>query len=1185
MRKRMKELAGGMIAYSGPILKISSDKVELEVLEGQTATGEFRVSSVDQRKIRGIVYTSGMRMNCLTPQFEGEEAVVRYEFHSEGLHEGNIEKGYFYLICNQCEYSLSFVVTITKPYALSSIGRIRSLKDFQRLAGESPEEAVKIFSSSVFRSIFKETEWKERLAYEALLDPLHATNSMEEFLIACAKKEPVDFSLAEQEKTYELPEEDVSDAVALTVTGQGEFFATIRSDSPVLVPEKETLTRADLNGSSGEIVFLLRRKAMHAGENDAVLTVESLRKTEQLKIKILGASQSEEKEEARRVRSEIAKGRIRLTEDYLSYRLKRMVTGEWAKRTIDLCRHLSALDPENDWYVLMQAQALLVNQQKQEARWILDAYRKEAKAKDTPVYAYFLYLCTLSERESNYVDRLTEEIEEIYHRNPEDLAVFWIRLFLREEFCDNDVKRLAAIKTRCMEGARSPYLYMEAYYQMWMDPHMLERLDDFEIQVLYWAAKRQALSKDLAMQISSRSEQRREFHPLLYKLLCMTYEAYPRDDMVEAVCSYLIRTGHTSDPKYFYWFERGVELNLRITGLSEAYLLSMDMGKAEELPKVIEMYFQYSSTLPKEKKAELFARITKEKKKNQELYYEYRRSMESFALDEMREGAISEDLAIIYDDLLSEGMINEEIALSMEHLMFTYQVQCANPHIVSLVVVHEELKKTERVPVREHSALIRLYTNHYSIAAEDAEGRRFSPLTAELTLKRLMNPVHYLAKCMALADGRLPYVLHHLSGKEHFRESLHAERDNLRLLMSSDQITDAYKLKLCPLLVRLYDDYSDPAELTAYIRIIDGKRLPTENRVELTELLIEKKMYQEAYLMLQQFGTELIDPGKLVPLVSFKIESTDYGEDDFLLALTMEAFRSHKYNDIMLTYLCKCLNAPTEEMEAVWRTAQNFGIDAFELEERILVQALYAARMTPAVQNVFESYEKGGGRQLVMEAYANYVSYCYFVREAVTPAALFEELKKRFLDGADLTEICKLALLKYHTELPETSEEDEKWMDELLAELIEQEMYFAFYRKLPQRLLEKYQFYDKTFLEFRTDPKRRVRLHYALPEAPDQYITEEMQHMFGGIFVRQFVLFFGESIQYYITEEEDGTEKVVLSDQITNMDVFSQLPETRFSLLNEIMLHHTLKEADELIKCMDEYEAKMEIVRREFRAL
>lgn len=1184
MRKRMQELAGGKIDYAGPILKFSTDKVEIEVLEGQTVSGEFKIVSVEGKKVRGIVYTSGMRMNCLTPQFEGEEAVIRYEFHSEGLHEGNIEKGYFYLICNQCEYSLSFVVTVTRPYALSSVGRVRSLKDFKKLAASSWDEAVRIYASSVFRGIFKEEERKERLLYEAFSDSPHVSNSMHEFLIASGQKEPNDFSLTEKESEQPLPTEDVAGTVRFTATGYGELYLTAATDCDFLELERELFTRDDLTGSMGEIPYRIRCDALHAGINIGRISVSSITKTENYIITLRPSSRSEAAEAQRESVKELKRGRIRLTEDYLSYRLKRMVTGEWAKNTIDICRHLSAIEPDNPWWNLIQAQAFLVNRQKQEARWILDAYRKETVDKSTPVYGYFLYLCTLSERENAYVDKLTEEIEEIYHRNPEDLVLFWIRLFLREEYCENDAKRLEAIRKRCALGAKSPFLYMEAYYQMWMDPHVLERLDDFEIQVLYWAAKRGALSKDLALQISSLADGRRDFKPLLYRLLCMTYETFPRDDMVRSVCSYLIRTEHFG-PRYFYWFERGVELNLRITGLAEAYLLSMDMAEAKELPKVIEMYFQYSSSLPEDKKAELFARIVREKKKNPSLYLEYRRGIESFALSGMREGSISEDMAVLYDDLLSEGLVNEEIALSLEHLMFTYQAVCPNPEIVYLVVVHEELKEIERVPVRQGIAYFRLYTNHYSIAAEDKTGRRYSALTAELTLKRLMNPVHYLSKCMFYAEGRLPYVLHHLSGKERFRESLTGERDNLRLLMSSDRITDDYKIRLCPLLVRLYDDYSDPAELSAYIRIIDGKRLKTENRVELTELLIEKRMYQEAYLMLQQFGTEQIDPGRLVPLVSFRIESTEYGEDDFLTALVMEAFRFHKYNDIMLTYLCKNLNAPTEEMEKVWRTARDFGIDTFELEERLLTQALFSARLSPGVQNVFDSYEESGGRQLLVEAYFNYFSYCYFVREAVVPERILEELRLRYRDGVILTDICRLAVLKYYSEHREIAEQDEKQVDILLSEFISRELYFGFYRRLPERLLEKYQLYDKTFLEFRTDPKKRVRLHYALSEAPEHYLSEEMQNMYGGIFVRQFVLFFGESIQYYITEEDDGTEKVVLSDQIANVDVYGEREETRFSMLNELLLHYTLREETDLLKSLDDYVNRRDAIKSNFRAL
>ena len=60
--------------------------------------------------MRGIIYSSNPRMECLTPQFEGEEVRIRYQFHSEGLIEGDIQKGEFFIVCNQGEYNLSFVV-------------------------------------------------------------------------------------------------------------------------------------------------------------------------------------------------------------------------------------------------------------------------------------------------------------------------------------------------------------------------------------------------------------------------------------------------------------------------------------------------------------------------------------------------------------------------------------------------------------------------------------------------------------------------------------------------------------------------------------------------------------------------------------------------------------------------------------------------------------------------------------------------------------------------------------------------------------------------------------------------------------------------------------------------------------------------------------------------------------------
>ena len=132
MRKRIEELARGRFKCAEPILAFSVERIELEVSEGKNLEGEFTITSTNQIPMLGMVYSSNPRMECLTPRFEGEEVRIRYEFHSEGLIEGDIQKGDFFIVCNQGEYNLSFVVLVTKLYARSNQGSIQGLKDLDR---------------------------------------------------------------------------------------------------------------------------------------------------------------------------------------------------------------------------------------------------------------------------------------------------------------------------------------------------------------------------------------------------------------------------------------------------------------------------------------------------------------------------------------------------------------------------------------------------------------------------------------------------------------------------------------------------------------------------------------------------------------------------------------------------------------------------------------------------------------------------------------------------------------------------------------------------------------------------------------------------------------------------------------------------------------------------------------------
>ena len=163
MQKRIRQIAAGKFESDQPSLSISDEELFLTVTEGQEYTGEFEITSENHIPVRGIVYSTHPRMECLTPQFEGENIRIRYQFHSKGLVEGQEEKGAFVILCNQSVHSLSFCVSISRLYAQTATGAIRSLSDFTALAKENWQEAYQLFYHKSFPNILKAKETKEKM--------------------------------------------------------------------------------------------------------------------------------------------------------------------------------------------------------------------------------------------------------------------------------------------------------------------------------------------------------------------------------------------------------------------------------------------------------------------------------------------------------------------------------------------------------------------------------------------------------------------------------------------------------------------------------------------------------------------------------------------------------------------------------------------------------------------------------------------------------------------------------------------------------------------------------------------------------------------------------------------------------------------------------------------------------------
>lgn len=74
-----------------------------------------------------------------------------------------------------------------------------------------------------------------------------------------------------------------------------------------------------------------------------------------------------------------------------------------------------------------------------------------------------------------------------------------------------------------------------------------------------------------------------------------------------------------------------------------------------------------------------------------------------------------------------------------------------------------------------------------------------------------------------------------------------------------------------------------------------------------------------------------------------------------------------------------------------------------------------------------------------------------------------------------------------------------------------------------------------------------------------------MLNAFEGIFVKEFTMFYGEEIKYYITELIDGNEQVVESGTYRRKDLTESKSRNSFDIMNEILMcvdnHDDLKTA------------------------
>jgi hypothetical protein len=211
----------------------------------------------------------------------------------------------------------------------------------------------------------------------------------------------------------------------------------------------------------------------------------------------------------------------------------------------------------------------------------------------------------------------------------------------------------------------------------------------------------------------------------------------------------------------------------------------------------------------------------------------------------------------------------------------------------------------------------------------------------------------------------------------------------------------------------------------------------------------------------------------------------------------------------------------------VWQCAAEMELATEVLEERLLAQILFAGSYVPEAHRVFLSYAKRKGNFKVTRAYLSQAAYRCFLLGCEMPEELLEMIHT---EADEDNEICRLAVLQQYAEQDVLTEAQAQYAEHSMRLFAEKGMIVPFFAKFEGRVPLPPCMSDKIYVEYRTNPKNRVEISYLYDnEESERFTKEEMCHVGYGIFVKEFILFYQEVLQYYITEERNGEVQITES--------------------------------------------------------
>ena len=766
--------------------------------------------------------------------------------------------------------------------------------------------------------------------------------------------------------------------------------------------------------------------------------------------------------------------------------------------------------------------------------------------------------------------------------------LFLMLMKLDETMAQNPLELYRSMASLFNQGCNSPFLYASACRLLEAHPDLFVRLGDFEIQALYLGVQKGIVSRATALKAAGLALGLKHYRKLVERLFAKLYQTYEEQAVLEAVCSLLIK-GDCKEKDAFVWYEKALEQGINLTRLYEYFLYSLPDDYGHLLPKEVLLYFSYDKDLDRHSRQVLYRNILEYMNPSAELYQNYTRHMEQFAMEQLFQSRISRSLAVIYEHMIYKDMIDSRVARVLPGILKSCRIRCGDSRMKYVIVRYEELEDEEAFLLENQTAYVPLFSERSVLLFQDAYGNRY--LDVKHWKVSVMDRPELLAQCYEV------YPDHPMLKLSECRDIVNrgVETDDqaalLEEIVTQMHLSPVFEGRLMQAVTDYYcrkaseDKDGDGVFNCAYLVQIDKKHMAARQRQQICETLISQNYMREAYNMIRDYGSQYISTPRLMKLCTKTILMNLFDQDDLLLGLSHQVFCQGCYDSVILDYLCEHFNGTVSQMYEVLIQGVREHVETYDLEERLLGQMLFTG-CCDQMDSVFELYMKRKTtKEMVVKAYFTQKSVQYFLEEKDMDQRVFEYLKQAVgntFDKDRMPTIYLLALTRYFSTLDKVEAGDAELLKTMTSLLLEEGLVFPYTRELSKHIPVPEDIMDKAMVEYRgkkdAHPELQVRI---LPEETG-YHSEDIRRVYQGIFVKQKVLFEGETMEYRIYDYLDGHRRLAAEGQVECDHKLEGKENSRFACLNEMGAAIKDRDDSRLLNAMEDYLKKSAALGRLF---